>query len=291
MSTTTSRGSLLRGVILLVPMVLAWGLAYPLIKLVSADASPLVISLFRVGVGAIFFLAAGRGVSAGTKQFVNGVIYFVVFMILLNLGTSISSSPGLAAVMMYTQPIFVIVFERALGSKLPPKTVLGVAIGFLGVVVSAASGVFDLGTLLTLIGGAVWAVGTVYYARYLQGENILKLNAFMSLTALPIVGALTPLNYHFTYTPKTLLILLTLSILAQALAYYLWFNAVKQLGSIKASAASLTTPAVAYALSYLLLHNTPTPIELAGSTITILGVYLALTAKNTQTTTSPQTHQ
>ena len=64
----------------LVPLVLAWGLAYPLIKLVSTSVSPIIISWFRVGVGAIFFLAAGRGLSVGVKQFVNGVIYFVIFM-------------------------------------------------------------------------------------------------------------------------------------------------------------------------------------------------------------------
>ncbi len=278
-SSTTSRVNLLRGLAWLVPLVFAWGLAYPLIKLVSTSVSPIIISWFRVGIGALFFLAAGRGLSVGVKQFVNGVIYFAIFMLLLNVGTSVSSSPGLAAVMMYTQPVFVIVIERALGTKLSSKTILGVVIGFLGVLVSAASVSFDLGILLTLMGGAVWAVGTVYYARNLEKEDVLKLNAFMSVSALPILVALTPFDYYFDFSIRVIILLLVLSVLAQALAYYLWFNVIRELGSIRASAGSLVTPVVAYAASYLLLHTVPTPLEVVGSAITLLGVYLALSSK------------
>ena len=279
-SSTTSRVNLLRGLVWLVPLVLAWGLAYPLIKLVSTSVSPIIISWFRVGVGAIFFLAAGRGLSVGVKQFVNGVIYFVIFMLLLNVGTSVSSSPGLAAVMMYTQPVFVIVIERALGTKLSSRTILGVILGFLGVLVSAASVSFDLGILLTLMGGTVWAVGTIYYARNLEKENVLKLNAFMSVSALPIMLALTPFDYYFEFSVKIIILLLVLSVLAQALAYYLWFNVIRELGSVRASAGSLVTPVVAYAASYLILRTIPTPLEVVGSAITLLGVYLALSSKS-----------
>jgi O-acetylserine/cysteine efflux transporter len=278
-SSTTSRVNLLRGLVWLVPLVLAWGLAYPLIKLVSTSVSPIIISWFRVGVGAIFFLAVGRGLSVGVKQFVNGVIYFVIFMLLLNVGTSVSSSPGLAAVMMYTQPVFVIVIERALGTKLSSRTIMGVILGFLGVLVSAASVSFDIGILLTLMGGAVWAVGTVYYARNLEKVDVLKLNAFMSVSALPIMLALTPFDYYFEFSVRIIILLLVLSVLAQALAYYLWFNAIRELGSVRASAGSLVTPVVAYAASYLLLHTVPTPLEVVGSAITLLGVYLALSSK------------
>jgi len=279
-SSTTSRVNLLRGLVWLVPLVLAWGLAYPLIKLVSTSVSPIIISWFRVGVGAIFFLAAGRGLSVGVKQFVNGVIYFVIFMLLLNVGTSVSSSPGLAAVMMYTQPVFVIVIERALGTKLSSRTILGVILGFLGVLVSAASVSFDLGILLTLMGGAVWAVGTIYYARNLEKENVLKLNAFMSVSALPIMLALTPFDYYFEFSVKIIILLFILSVLAQALAYYLWFNVIRELGSVRASAGSLVTPVVAYGASYLILRTIPTPLEVVGSAITLLGVYLALSSKS-----------
>ncbi len=262
------------------PLVFVWGFAYPMIKLVSASVSPIIISWVRVGVAAVFFLGVGRGLSVGLKQFVNGVLYFVFFMLLLNVGTSISSSPGLAAVMMYTQPVFVIVFERILGTRLTASTVIGVVIGFLGVFVSAASARFDLGILLTLLGGAVWALGTVYYARSLVKEDVLKLNAFMSISALPIVVALTPLDSRFVFSWDAVVLLLLLGVLAQALGYYLWFNAVRDLGSIKASAGSLVTPVVAYAASYLLVHSAPTIMEAVGSAITLIGVYLALSGKN-----------
>jgi drug/metabolite transporter (DMT)-like permease len=152
-----------------------------------------------------------------------------------------------------------------------------VILGFLGVLVSAASVSFDIGILLTLMGGR--GVGTVYYARNLEKVDVLKLNVFMSVSALPIMLALTPFDYYFEFSVRIITLLLVLSVLAQALAYYLWFNAIRELGSVRASAGSLVTPVVAYAASYLLLHTVPTPLEVVGSAITLLGVYLALSSK------------
>lgn len=278
-SKTTQCSDVTKIMVWLVPLLIVWGLPFPLIKLVSSAVSPIIITWFRIGVAAVFFLVAGRGLSVGVKQFVNGVIYFVCFVMLLNVGTSLSKSPGLAAVMIYTQPMFVLVFERFLGARFSLKTLVGVLLGCAGVFMSAFSSSFDLGVMLALLGGFMWALGTVYYSHSLAGEDVLRLNAFMSVSTLPIVLALTPLDSHFEVNVKVLFILIVLGILAQALGYYLWFNAVRELGPVKASAGSLLTPTVAYALSYLILHVAPTLTELAGSAVTLLGVYIALTSR------------
>lgn len=257
----------------------AWGASYPLVKLLSVFVSPIIIVSFRLFVAAVFFLALGRGLSVGLKQFINGVIYFVLFMLLLNVGTSLSSSPGLAAVMIFTQPLFVLLLERFLGVTFSIRTLVGVLVGFAGVFASAASTRFDLGIVLALFGGFAWAIGTVHYSHNLVGEDIVKLNAFTAISSLPLVLALTPLDYYFSLNIKVLILLIVLGISAQAFGYYLWFNLIRELGSVKASAASLLTPVAAYALSYLMLHVVPTIRELAGSAITLVGVYMALTGK------------
>lgn len=278
-SFTKRRSDTFKFVVWVVPLVVVWGTAYPLIKLISGSVSPIIISWFRVGVAAVFFLLLGRGLSVGLKQFVNGVIYYVFFILLLNFGTSLSANPGLAAVMVYTQPIFVILLERFLGSTLSVRTLVGVLVGVGGILVSAASTSFDLGVVLTLLGGFVWGVGTVHYSHNLAGEDVLKFNAFTSLSTLPILLALTPLNYKFTPSLDVFLLLFLLSVSAQAVGYYLWFNAVRELGSVKASAGSLLTPVMAYALSYLILRDVPSTNEVVGSAITLIGVYIALSSR------------
>ncbi|MCY0863022.1 MAG: DMT family transporter [Metallosphaera prunae] len=132
---------------------------------------------------------------------------------------------------------------------------------------------------MALAGGISWAIGTVYYSRNLKGESIPKLNAFMSLVSLPVTLAMTPLDYYFTFTPLALVLLILLGILGQALGYILWFNALKEMGSIRASAGSLLVPIAAYILSFLTLGVIPSAGEAIGSIITLIGIYLTITSR------------
>ncbi|BCS93520.1 putative transporter in sor 3'region [Metallosphaera sp. J1] len=270
----------LKGFRWLGPLAIVWGLTYPLTKIVSADVSPLIITWVRFAVGALFFLImSGFKVSAGRKQLITAIFNFTIFMLCLNVGTSISSNPGLAALMIYTQPIFVIIFERMLGTTISTRSVVGIVLGILGLALSITSASLDVGILIALIGGISWAVGTVYYSRNLTGESVPKLNAFMSLVSLPVALAVTPLDYYFTFTPLTLALLIALGVLGQAVGYILWFNALKEMGSIRASAGSLLVPIAAYILSFLTLGVLPSLGEAVGSVITLIGIYLTITSR------------
>ncbi|MCH1771584.1 MULTISPECIES: DMT family transporter [Metallosphaera] len=270
----------LKGLRWLGPLAIVWGLTYPLTKIVSADVSPIIITWVRFVIGALFFLiVSGFKISVGRKQLVTAIFNFTIFMLCLNVGTSISSNPGLAALMIYTQPIFVIIFERILGTSISTRSVIGILLGILGLAFSITSASLDLGILIALAGGISWAIGTVYYSRNLKGESIPKLNAFMSLVSLPVALVLTPLDYYFTFTPLALVLLIALGILGQALGYILWFNALKEMGSIRASAGSLLVPIAAYILSFLTLGVLPSPGEAIGSIITLIGIYLTITSR------------
>lgn len=271
---------LLRGLKWLGPLSIVWGLTYPLTKIVSAEVSPIVITWVRFAVGSLFFLSLSRfKVSVGRKQVITAIFNFTIFMLCLNVGTSISSNPGLAAVMIYTQPIFVILFERILGAKVPTRTIVGVILGVLGLTLSITSASLDFGILIALMGGISWAIGTVYYSRNLKSDDIAKLNAFMSLFSLPITLAITPLDFYFVFTPITLVLLITLGVLGQALGYIFWFNAIREMGSIKASAGSLLVPIAAYVLSFLTIGAVPSFGEALGSFITLCGIFITVTSR------------
>lgn len=142
-----------RGLRLAILLALVWGLSYPLIKITSGYASPVVISIFRVVVSSFFFLALTKGrIAKGKDELIVGIFNVALFMLLLNFGTALSPNPGIAAVMIYTQPIFVIVIEKILGTNLSLRSIIGVIIGFTGIIVSVSSSSFSLGIMVSLLG-------------------------------------------------------------------------------------------------------------------------------------------
>ncbi|BAB65044.1 DMT family transporter [Sulfurisphaera tokodaii] len=261
----------------MIPVAIVWGLSYPLTKLVSEYSSPMIISVARVAVGFIFFYSLSRSLSIGVKQFINGLLNFVGLLTFLNLGVYFSRNPGLVAVMIYTQPLFILVIEYILGTRIKTKGTIGIILGVIGIT-AAAFVSFDLGLLFGLLGGLVWAIGTVYYRRNLLKEDIVRLNASMALTSLPILLVLTPIDFHFTFTLTAISLIIILALIAQVGGFFFWFNAVKYLGSIKAGTGSLLVPVMAYVLSYAFFRTIPTPIEIIGSAITLIGVYLTMTS-------------
>lgn len=273
--------TLARGLKWLIPLAIVWGLTYPLTKFIATSASPIIITWVRIGVAAIFFLSLSRfKPSIGKKQFINAIFNTVLFMICLNVGTAISSNPGLAAVMVYTQPLFVVIIERLLGTKISPRTVIGVILGFIGIALSISSVSLDIGVIIALAGGISWAIGTIYYLRNLAKENVISLNAFMNLVAFPFTLALTPLDFYFNFSLTTVGLLILLGILAQAIGFYLWFNLVRELGSIRASTSSLLVPVAAYILTFAILKIIPTILETIGSVMTLFGVFLVITSRS-----------
>lgn len=261
----------------MLPVAIVWGLSYPLTKLVTFYSSPMIVSATRVDIASIFFYALSRGLTVGFKQFINGLLNFVGLLTCLNLGVYFSPNPGLVAVMIYTQPLFVVVIESLLGNRVGLKGILGIILGVLGITVSAFLA-FNLGLLIGLIGGLIWACGTVYYRRNLTKEDLVKLNAFMALTSLPILLALTPVDFHFELNLINVGLLVALALIAQVGGFYFWFNAVKYLGSVKASSGSLLVPVMAYVFSFVFFREIPTIIDIIGSAVTLIGVYLTMTS-------------
>ncbi|TRM74426.1 transporter, partial [Sulfolobus sp. B5] len=225
----------------ILPLSVVWGLSFPLTKIITFSISPMIVSVARVAVGSIFFYLLGRGISIGIKQFINALLNFIIFLSFLNLGINFSPNPGLVAIMVYTQPVFVLLIEYFLGNRISTKGIIGVILGVIGVISSATLS-FNLGLLFGIIASLSWAGGTIYYSRKLTNENLIKLNAFMTLISIPFLSALTPIDYYFNYNLFSLILLVILALLAQVMGFYFWFNGVKELGSIYASSGALLVP-------------------------------------------------
>ncbi|PSN83705.1 permease [Candidatus Marsarchaeota G1 archaeon BE_D] len=256
-------------------VALSWGLSYPLSKIALSYISPFVLTFLRFSLGALFLLPFAKGVSAGKPQALSALLNNALFVVILNFALLYSSNPALTSVLIYTQPVFVMVLERAFfGKKTTKKQSLGVLLAFFGVALSVGSASFDLGSFLAVLDGFLWSVGTLYHQKRLVNSNLLQLNAFMTLFSALIVSPTLLLNHSFVLTRESLLLSLLVPLSAQTLGFLFWFNAVNRLGAIRASSLSLLVPISAYLLSFALLGKTPTKFEFVGSAITLIGVYL-----------------
>ncbi|MEL9969972.1 MAG: DMT family transporter [Metallosphaera sp.] len=259
----------------LIMLIVFWGSAFPIIKLTLIFMSPLVIALIRVVVGGTILYLYVRKLEYGVKESISALLNIGIFLILLNLGIQYASNPGLASTLIYTQPVFVLVLSSLiLKEKLNALQVLGTLVAFLGVLSTVGITGFNIGSLIALLGGFIWALGTLYYRIYLREKDVLALNSYMSLFSTLFILPISLTDFRIDPSIEGIGLALLVSITSQALGFILWFNAVKSIGPIKASTFVLLVPVSSYFFSYLILNEVPTISEVVGSAVTLLGVFL-----------------
>ncbi len=250
-----------------------WGLAYPLTKYLVAYFSPGFIAFFRALVGFLFLSAISRPVKIDGRTAIAGVLNMGATVLLINLSVMLSNSPGLVSSLMYTQPLFLIVLSAiALKTRVRPNEILGVALGVLGVAISAVGGGVGLYDLLPILGGFIWALGTVVYSKWLAGRPPTSTTAAMNGAAAAFLLPFAALAYRSSFTVKAALLLTALAVLAQGVAWLLWFRSVRELGPVKVGELSLLVPVFSYLFSYLAFGAVPAADQVVGSALILLGI-------------------
>jgi len=261
----------------IITVILVWSSAYPLIKIALDYVSPIVLAVIRLVTGGIILTVYGRGLSYGKKEMIGGLINVALFMLFLNFGVMLSVNPALSATLIYTQPIFLVILSAVFLSKKPSVLqLLGVIIAISGAIYSAGITGFNLGSIISLIGGLMWAIGTLYYQVFLIEKDVIKLNSFMALSSALFLLPFTPINFYFKFAISGILVAVIIGITAQAIGFIAWFNSIKQLGSFLSSSLSLLVPAMSYLFSFIMLDEVPTFQQLLGSAIVLLGVFLTI---------------
>ncbi|MFP3210322.1 MAG: DMT family transporter [Thermocladium sp.] len=253
-------------------LVLIWGTAYPLTKLASLYASPMVISLFRTTLGALLLYPIAKRLIISREMLLAGLLNIGFFLVLLNLSIMLSPNPGLSAVLVYTQPLFLAVLEPAVSRRPPPlPRLLALFVGFIGILLTSSGG-FSLGSIFALLSGLSWALGTIYYAYRVRERSVITVNASMMAISIPVVAALVPLDYSLHITIESLLLLFLLALLAQVIGFLLWFKALSMIQPSLASSILLLTPVAALIFSSIMLRSPLTMLDMVGASITLASV-------------------
>ena len=192
---------------------------------------------------------------------------------------------GTAAVVVYLQPVLVgFLSYPVLGEALSAAKIVGLLLGFSGVVVVSAgslSGASSLGTPLGVALGVAsaisWALGTVYFKRYAGRLPVLwAVGGPFLLGGVCITGVGLALEAPsaITWTGTFVASLLYASLVGTALAWVLWLGLIRAGEASRVSAYVFFVPLVAVVLGALFLGETVGPSLLVGAALVVSGIYL-----------------
>ena len=265
---------------------------YFFIQIALEDFSSYSIIFIRVLIGAAIMvpLALNSGALKIALKHWKWVLFFAVmemvipWWLITEAGRHISS--GLTALLIATVPMFGVVVASLLGDKSirNPKTLIGMVVGFAGVValvgIDSIQGIVDPiwvgAVILGSIGYAIAPAVIAYKIGFVPTTGVISLSmVFVAIAYL--VPAITQLPLEIANTPSvdSWLALLGLGAICSALAFVLFFALIKEIGAPRATLIVYINTLVALLLGVVFLSEPITPGLLIGLPLVLVGSWLA----------------
>lgn len=270
---------------------LVWGSSFLWIKIAVAYMAPVAVAAFRQLFGLLGLLvvvAALRQPFPGDWRrlrlyLVAGMLQSALPFALIAWGeTKIDS--GLAAILNGTMPLFTIVLAHLWlhDERITSTRLLGLAVGFTGVVVLGSRDIGPGGLHATAWGQAALLAATLSYAvaatfsrRHLRGEPPLVQATMVVLTGDVILWctvAATERPLHISPAPVLWIALAWLGLLGSCLAYLLYFYLINAWGATRASLVTYVFPVVGLILGIVFLGERVDWPLAVGSLLVVAGI-------------------
>ena len=277
-----------RGLGLLAVVVLAWGLTWPVNKVILASLSPIWTVAIRsaIGAAALWALALALGrlrvPPRGDVPVLLSLplLHMVGFGVLASVGLSLVPT-GRSVLLAYTTPLWVMPGAALfLGERLRGRRTLGVLLGLLGLVVLLNPLALDWTSRSALIGhGAMilaalsWAASILHLRGHRWRSAPFDLLPWQSLLAAVVVTAIAlavegvpAVRWNLTLG----LMLLYAGVPATALAYWAMAMAGKLLPAVTTSLGLLATPVISVVIATVWLGE-PLTSTLVIAILLVLG--------------------
>lgn len=292
------------GAMLLVTVVLAWGLTWPINKVILASVPPLWAVALRTAIGGVtlFVLAAvQRRLSLPPRHDLPvlasiAVLHMIGFGVLSSIGLQIVPT-GRSVVLAYTTPLWVVPGAALfLGERLTPRRTVGVLLGLTGLVVLFNPLAFDwmqrgvvLGNLAIVAAALLWAASILHIRGHRWRSTPFDLLPWETLLATAV---LVPLAYLLAGPPAfevpapLAAMLLYAGVPGTALAYWAVAMASRHLPAITTSLGLLATPVVSILVAAVWLQELPTADVLAAMALILSGIAIGATSFASEEATS-----
>lgn len=281
-----------KGLILFIACGIAWGMPYAFISIAVEQFDVATIIFARVVIGAavlIPFAIYRKAIMPALKQW-RWVLAFAVlemvgpWFLITNAERTVSS--GLTGLLIALVPfwgVFIAYFYNGDKSVKHPKTIFGLVIGFIGVL--SLVGIDAFTTDLDLLGVGAIVLASIGYAiapaisskkiGHLDSAGVISLSmvivaivyAVPGLIALP--AAIPTANFDGWMS------LAVLGVVCSAIAFILFFDLIKEIGSARATLITYPNTAIAFLLGILFLSEPLTLGMILGFPLVLLGSYFA----------------
>ncbi len=278
----------------LVATMVFWGSAFPASKLMVLEVPPKVAALLRFGAGSLLMMALLFRVAANPVPPRDAVprlvlVSFVgVFLFTLAFFLGLSYAPASDGGMLI--PVLSPVFAAAagmlfLGEPVRRRRVAGLFLSAAGAVLffwraivspDASPGRLLGDAILTGAAGC-WAASSILSRKLLTRTGAFPAAAWtlllgsggLLLLSLPELGKVP----WGDLTPRFWVALVYLAVFPTVVAYFLWFEGIRVLGSYSATSFMFLAPLSALAVSAALLGERPTPLQGVGGALMLYGVW------------------
>jgi drug/metabolite transporter (DMT)-like permease len=278
---------------------IVWGSTYLAIRVMVETLPPLLAAGTRfVAVGAIILpvMAVRRGASVLRPSRAQLLACAFVGLLLPGANAVISvaetSVPsGLAALLVASIPLWVILLRRASGERVTGRAIVAVLVGFAGValLVKPQGGAALWGPLACIGGAIMWAIGSFASPRIQLPRDPLVSTGWQSLlggiacVAAGLIAGEAGDVHPSHWSTRSLLGLAYLITFGSLLAFTAYAWLLQNAPISKVSTYAYVNPVVAIALGWLVLSEGVSALTLVGAGIIIASVALVIRSEAPRT--------
>jgi drug/metabolite transporter (DMT)-like permease len=282
-----------KGLLLFIAAGIAWGLPYFFIRIAVEDFSTATIVFARVVIGSAVLIPLAihrKALLPAVKKWRWVLAFAAIEMIVpwwLITEAERNITSGLAGLLVATVPFFALLiayFYQGDKSVKHPKTLLGLVIGFVGVLLlvgidSLAGHISPIHVLMVIIAAVGYAIAPAIAAQKLnQVETVGVISLSMAMVAVVYaVPALIALPAEIAAGPaiESWIALLVLGVICSAVAFVIFFMLIREIGSGRATLITYLNTAVALVLGILFLSEPLTLGIIIGFPLVLIGSYFA----------------
>jgi O-acetylserine/cysteine efflux transporter len=272
-------------------LVLFWGSAFAVVKVGLDFSPPVLFAGLRSLLGGLAMVAVAYlwGGSPNLRRdwpvFVLLAAFNVVLFIGLQTYAILHLPSGSAAVLVYLQPILVgLLAWLILGERLSVAKIVGLLLGFSGIVAvsagsvsGAASAISPLGVAFGAASALSWALGTVLFKKYEARVSTLWAVAVPFVVGgvvLTALGLLVEPWGEVSWSAALVASMLYSSLVGISAAWVIWFALVRAGEASRVAAYIFAVPLTAVLVGVVFLDEPLGFALLVGAALVVSGIYL-----------------
>ncbi|MEK5215532.1 DMT family transporter [Psychrobacillus sp. FSL H8-0487] len=277
-----------KSTMLLLFLIFVWGASWPIYKLALPYTPPVIFAGMRATMGGLLLAVILFKIRDKlnwrenwrlycTSALLNTTLFFGIQTVGLNYLPG-----GLFSILVYFQPVLLGLFAWIwLGEFMTPGKILGLVIGFIGIVIVSLDGltfhVSVIGVILGLLTAFFWALGVIYVKKVSN-----RVNPYWMVSMQCIIGGFVLIGFgsffedfsDIVWNSKYISALTYGSVLGIPLAQIVYYKLIREGEASKVGSSTFMVPIIAVILGAVFLDEPITYLLIIGLVMVGISIFL-----------------